>query len=123
MARFGYPFPYGITVYVQHPKIEVDPFSGEEERLNWLEATEERHDNCAIAPRAPDEGREPLMSGRSPVYIATYIIGPYDMNVNARSRVRVDDEVFEVEGDPVKWRSPLTGSVLGTQVNLLRMEG
>lgn len=121
--RFGYPFPFGTTVYVQHPKIEIDPYSKTEERLNFLDGTEERHDGCAVVPRAPDEGREPLISGRMPVYIAIYVIGPVDMDVSARSRVRIGDEVFEVEGDPVKWISPLTGSALGTQVNLLRMEG
>lgn len=121
--QIGYPFPYGVTVTVIQAKVITDPYSGEETRLDWRDTTEADYENCAMVPRTPDEGREPLISGRSPVYIGVYIVGPYDMQVGPRDRVRVNGELFEVEGDPVKWQSPLTGSVLGTQVNLLRMEG
>lgn len=121
--QIGYPFPYGVSVYVQKPVAVTDPYSEEEVRRDWTQMTEVEYESCAVVPRSPEEGREPLVSGRTPVYIGVYIIGPYDMEVGPHDRVRIADEVFEVEGDPVKWRSPITGNILGTQVNLLRMEG
>ena len=121
--QIGYPFPYGVTAYVQKPTVVTDPYSGEEDRLDWANPTETAYEDCALVPRSPDTGREPLVSGRFPVYIGVYVLGPIDMQVGARDRVRIGTEVFEVEGVPVQWRSPLTGNVLGTQVNLLRMEG
>lgn len=121
--QLGYPFPHGVTAYVQKPQVVTDPYSGEETRLDWTNMTETAYEGCAIVPRTPDAGREPLISGRFPVYIGVYVLGPIDMNVGPRDRIRVNGEVFEVEGDPVKWISPLTGNHLGTQVNLLRMEG
>lgn len=122
MARVGYPFPHGVTVYVQKPTVVIDPYSGEEERLDWSNLTETAYAGCGLVPRQAVND-EPLVSGRAPVYIGVYIVGPLEMDVTPRDRVRIADEVFEVDGDPVRWVSPLTGTALGTQVNLLRMEG
>lgn len=118
----GYPFAHGITAYVQTPVVVPDPYSGEGERLDWSQATETEYTHVALVPRLA-EGDEPLMSGRSPVFMGFYIIGPIDMVVNSRSRVRIGDDVFEVRGEPVRWKSPLTGTEMGTQVNINRMEG
>ena len=118
----GYPFKNGVTAYVQTAAVILDPFSGEEDRLDWSAMTETEHPGCALVPRLA-EGDEPLMSGRSPVFVGFYIFGPIDMQVTARDRVRIAGEVFEVNGEPVRWVSPFTGTVAGTQVNIKRMEG
>jgi hypothetical protein len=43
--------------------------------------------------------------------------------ITPQHRVEVDGVVYRVQGSPAEWRSPLTGWVPGTQVELDRVAG
>lgn len=115
----GYPFRFGRSVFVQRAARVTDPYSGEDEYLDWNDITETEIPKTAIEPRTTDE---PLAAGRAPVYVGVRVHGPVDMDITPQDRVRIDGVVYEVDGEVARWHSPFTGSSLGT-VNLVRKDG
>ena len=48
---------------------------------------------------------------------------PYGFAITAYDRIRVRGAVYEVNGEPASWRSPLTGTEAGVIVSLTLVQG
>jgi hypothetical protein len=84
------------------------------------EATETPIDALAVWPRASDEETQ----GRATVIVGMTAVLPYGTTVHATDRLRYDDKVWEIEGEPGVWGpSPFTGNVGGVEIALRRVEG
>lgn len=114
-------FPNGETVYVLRAKRVTDPYSGEEERLDWTQVTRTPYDGCAVAPRVTDE---PAKIGEAPILTEGTVYSPHvDMDVTARDRLEIRGIVWDIEGEPFLWQNPLSGWTPGVQINFKRREG
>lgn len=51
------------------------------------------------------------------------VMAPYGTEVRSTDQARVRGLVYEVEGLPSSWRSPLTGTRAGVEVRLERVRG
>lgn len=76
---------------------------------------------CAVYDRATTA--EPSQTGRSPVAEGLTVLAPTGSVIGPHDRARVRGELYEVEGFPFDWRSPLTGWQPGVQFDLSRVEG
>jgi head-tail adaptor len=95
--------------------------TGQDEYGNDVrEATETPVDALAVWPRSSDEQTQ----GRETVIVGLTAVLPYGTVVRATDRVRFDDRVWEIQGEPGVWGpSPFTGNVAGVEVALSRVEG
>ena len=116
----AYPYPFGRTVAVLKGTPVVDPYSGEETRLDWTNPTEVVYTHCAVAPRTTDE---PLLARRFPVFEGLTVYGPEDIDAGPRDRIRIGDTVYDIDGEIARWRSPFTGNSGGSTINVTRTEG
>lgn len=114
-------FPHGETVYVIRAARVTDPYSGEEEYLDWTDTTRTPYEGCAVGPRVTDE---PARSGEAPVLTEATVFNPDpDMDVTARDRLEIRGVVWDIDGEPFYWRSPLSGWAPGWQINVKVREG
>lgn len=74
---------------------------------------------CAVWPRTSDEREQ----SRAQVVTGLTLFVPVGADVRATDRFRVRGEVYQVEGEPGFWSSPLTGHAVGTEVALTRVTG
>lgn len=89
-----------------------------DEIADWTAATEHAVSGCRFQPGSTSEvhdNRDALVS--SPVLFA-----PYDADLLARDRVRIDSTVYDVEGEPRRWQSP-TGALAHSEITLRRVDG
>lgn len=75
---------------------------------------------CAVAPRSS----EALDSeGRHGALIGLTLYGPYGTDLKHTDRVEVDGVVYEIDGEPGQWKSPLSAWEAGFEVALKRAVG
>lgn len=108
-----------VTATIQTPGTIEDPYSGELIE-SWDNPVETVVSGCVLAPR---QSNEPLVVGRAPVYIGLMLYAPYGTQVNARSRIVIESEVYEVEGQPFQWDNPFTGTKAGVEIPIRRVDG
>jgi len=66
---------------------------------------------CAVAPRdGTGAGANEITDARDTVIVGLTLYAPYGTEIRATDRVRVDGELYEVDGQPGAFRSPFTGS-------------
>jgi hypothetical protein len=114
-------FPAGQDVVV---------YREDRNRLGDLVIVEEQvlH-GCGIAPRTSSELGGSYQglggtSGRTTVTTGLTLYAPVGSHITARHRVRLaDGTVWQVQGDPGHWHSPLTGWSPGVVVELDRVVG
>lgn len=82
---------------------------------------ERQVDGCAVYPKGAST--EPFQDGRDPVAESITVLAPPGTSVLPHDRARVRGELYEVEGFPFAWQSPLTGWAPGVQFDLTRVEG
>jgi hypothetical protein len=107
-------FPFGETVTV-HRRAPRDDFG----RPGAV--TSHQIEGVALAPRRSEEGNTPT---RNTVTAGLVAFMPYDADIRATDTVeRFDGTKWAVVGTPMRWRSPLTGWMPGTEVELERVTG
>lgn len=72
---------------------------------------------------APRESDEITNRGRAGVIVGLTLFAPYSTDLRHTDQVEVDGELFEIEGEPGRWRNPMTGREAGIQVALRRAQG
>lgn len=107
----------GITVTITRTTTTTDTLNNQ---VPGAWATVAIVDGCGVAPRTVTEdhdgGRREVTKGRT-LYLPTGTdIGPHD-------RVKINNQLFEVVGEPAEWVSPLTGWAPGIVTQLKRVEG
>lgn len=66
---------------------------------------------CGIAPRdSTGSASNELTDARDTVISGLTLYAPYGTDIRATDKVRVDGQLYEVEGLPGGFRSPFTGS-------------
>lgn len=114
-------FPNGETAYVIRAKRVLDPYSGEVERLDWSQASRTPYDDCAFAPRVTDEPAKP---GEAAVFVEGTVFSPHaDMDVTAYDRIEIAGHVWDIDGEPILWRNPISGWTPGWAIKVRRREG
>lgn len=76
-------------------------------------------EGCAIWPRTSSEQDQ----ARSQVIVGLTVFIPPGVDVPATDKARVRGVLYEVDGEPGLYRSPLTGHASGTEVALRRVTG
>lgn len=72
---------------------------------------------------APRESDEITNRGRAGVIVGLTLFAPYSTDLRHTDQVEVDGVLYEVDGEPGRWRNPLTGREAGIQVALRRAQG
>lgn len=70
----------------------------------------------AIAPRSSSESDD----RGSSVIVGLSLFGPYDADIRPDDQVRVRGVVYDVVGEPGRWRNPMTGREAGLEVAVTR---
>lgn len=97
--------PGGVDAY-------GDPIPGTEDRTDIPDAF-----------TAPRESSELTDRGRVGVIVGLTLFAPYSFDLTYDDRVEVDGVLYEIEGEPGRWRNPFTGWTPGLTVALSRVEG
>lgn len=106
-------FPFGTSVRVWR---EV------RNRLGDTVLADERWlDGVAISPRVSNESGGDIRTAVVTQGLTMYT--PAGHGLTAHHRVEVAGVVYQVQGEPGSWASPLTGWVAGDQIELDRTEG
>jgi hypothetical protein len=106
-------FPFGASVRV---------WREERNRLGDTVLVDERWlDGVAIAPRVSNEGGGDIRTAVVTQGLTMY--APAGHGLTAHHRVEVGGVVYQVQGEPGSWRSPLTDWAAGDQIELDRTEG
>lgn len=72
------------------------------------------------APRVSDDITN---RGRAGVIVGLTLFAPYNSDLVHTDQIEVDGQVYEIEGEPGRWRNPMTGWEAGTQAALVRAQG
>jgi len=73
---------------------------------NWGDASEITLPGCSVQPGATDE----VLAGRTATLIQWTVYAPPGVDVLATDRIRYQDVVYEIDGEPARWSSP-TGTL------------
>ncbi|MFD5221344.1 hypothetical protein ACFWMH_27265 [Streptomyces tendae] len=66
---------------------------------------------CGIAPRdGSGSGSNEMTGARDTVITGLILYAPYGTDIRATDRVRIDGDLYEVDGQAGSYRSPFTGS-------------
>ena len=66
---------------------------------------------CAVAPRdGTGAGANEIIDARDTVIVGLTLYAPYGTDIRATDQIRVNGELYEVDGQPGSFRSPFTGS-------------
>jgi hypothetical protein len=90
------------------------------EQLDWSTADSEEIAGCGFAPRQEDEADA---AGRAGVIVGYTLYAPFDADILFGDRVETPYGLFEIEGEPGKWRNPYTGGTPGLTAALRRVVG
>jgi hypothetical protein len=112
----GAPFPLGETVVLLRPGPPVVDGMGQEHPGPDVEVPVA---GCAVWPRTSSEQDQ----AQSQVIVGITLFVPPGTQVDAHDRVRVRGVVYQVDGEPGLYRSPLTGHASGIEVALRRVTG
>lgn len=110
-----YPLPQTITVV--RPTWVTDAYGDLQPT-----GTPTRTDitGCAIAPRSSSDVTEPARQG---VLIGLTVYAPIGADIQPTDQIEVDGDLFDIDGDIGKWRSPFSTIVDGIEVALRRAIG
>lgn len=72
---------------------------------------------------APRESDEIQNRGRAGVIVGLTLFAPYGTDLVYTDQVEVDGVLYDIEGEPGRWRHPQTHWEAGTQVALTRAQG
>ena len=89
-----------------------DPISGTDSRTTLTGAF--------VAPR---ESSEITNRGRAGVIVGLTLFAPYDTDLTYTDQIEVDGDLYDIEGEPGRWRNPFTDWEAGMQVALVRAAG
>lgn len=108
--------PLGETVVVLHPGDPVRDSAG-----NYIPGAdvETPIEGCAVWPTGSTENDD----AQDQTAERLTVLVPYGTAVDVISRVRVWGYVYNVNGAPLPWSSPLTGTRAGIQLHLERVSG
>lgn len=111
---------HGITVTV-HRSVP----GGTDQHGDPLPGTVETHDieGCALAPRTDTSIGEVDTRSRHGIVVGWNLFAAYDADIVNTDRIEIDGELFDVDGQIGRWRSPFTGREHGLEVALKRPEG
>jgi hypothetical protein len=104
-------FAYGKTLTLVSTITTTDPL-GDSTTIE----TETSWGPCAVAPRYATESTDPRVP---PVIVGKVIYGPA-VAIDSDDRIRIDGELYEVDGLPGVWESPFTGWAPGIEVPVKR---
>lgn len=110
------PYPMGETITIVRPGAPTQDEYGNDVPGPSVE-TEVA--GCAVWPRTSSED----VQARLQVLEGLNVLAPYGTVVGPHDRVRVRGLLYDVDGDPGEWRSPLTGFRGGVQIELTRVTG
>lgn len=68
-------------------------------------------------------GGSKATAGQETVTFTATLVVPPGTAITATDRVTLDGIVYEVDGEPVTWQSPLTGTQSGIEVTLRKVIG
>lgn len=89
-----------------------DPIVGTDDRTILIDAF--------VAPR---ESGDISNRGRQGVIVGLTLFAPYETDVRYTDQIEVDGVLYDVDGEPGKWRNPFSGWEAGIQVALVRASG
>lgn len=77
-------------------------------------------DNAAVSPRTSEDidGR-----GRAGVIVGLNLYAPHGTDLVFTDQVEVDGVLYDIEGEPGSWKSPLSSWEAGVEVALRRAAG
>ncbi|MDH2424738.1 hypothetical protein [Sphaerisporangium sp. TRM90804] len=110
------PLPQGVTIVVLTPGTPVRDSAGNYRPGPDVETEVE---GCAVWPTGSTENEDAQVQTAERVTV----LAPYGTVATNISRVRVWGAVYNVEGAPLPWASPLTGTRAGIQLQLERVTG
>lgn len=113
-------FAFGETVTRQRAALVTDPYSGETSALDWSAPDELEIPSVAFDPGGSFETTEP---GRNPVDTSPKLYDPSYADIAASDRIVCRGKTYDVDGDPLVYRHPMTGWSPGQVVNLKIREG
>lgn len=73
-----------------------------------------------VAPRTTEDIDD---RGRTGVIVGLTLFAPYDTDLTYADQIDVDGVVYDIEGEPGRWRNPFTDWKAGIQVALSRAQG
>lgn len=91
------------TVRILTGTAVADPYSGESTRIDWTNPAEFVQPRCSVQPVQGNE----LTFNRDTVITRWQLWGPADMPVTAYDRIQHRGDVYEVDGDIMRWSAPL----------------
>ena len=81
-------------------------------------------DGAFVAPRNdPGQGSEITNRGRAGVIVGLMLFAPYDTDLTYTDQIEVDGVLYDIEGEPGRWRNPYSGWEAGLQAALVRASG
>lgn len=107
-------------IVVLRPGTRTDRYGDTD--IDWSTATETTVPRCKVNPVAggpEDQGR---LDDREALTRRWALAAPPTADILATDRIRWDGRLYEVEGEPLRWRSPL-GTVDHLYVQLVLVEG
>lgn len=110
------PYPLGETITIVRPGAPTQDDYGNDVPDAPAETSVA---GCAVWPRTSGED----VQARLQVTEGLNVIAPYGTDVQPHDRVRVRGVLYDVDGDPGEWRSNLTGTKAGVQIELTRVTG
>lgn len=114
-----FPLPHGDTVTRLRAKKGTDAYG--DAVYDWETPDTETIPGCALAPTVEDEFHQ---AGRDGVEVGWTLYCGFGSDVTAYDRIKHPVYgLFEVDGDPGRWKSPFSGGEFGTTVRLRRIEG
>lgn len=110
-------YPLGQTITVVRPTWVVDAYGDLQPS-----GPPTRHDiaPCAIAPRSSGDITEPARQG---VVVGLTVYAPPGADIEPTDQIEYDGDLFDIDGDVGRWRSPFSTIVDGTEVALRRAIG
>lgn len=113
----GPPYPHGSTIEIWRAATVQDAYGNDTAGgFAWLETVH----GCAVAPRKEAELTE---NGRTGVIIGLVVYARPTATIRPSDQVRIDGEIYEIDGEPGNWQHPMTGWKPGVELNLRRVEG
>lgn len=112
-----HPIPYGEPVTL----LRTDAGGTDEYGNDVLTEVTTAISNVAVWPRTGTETDNG--DARDQTVIGLTLLIPPGIDVQSTDRFMVRGNRYEVAGEPGVWRSYLTGTLAGTEVNLTRIEG
>lgn len=113
-------FSYGETVTRQRANVAIDPYSNEPSAANWATPDEVLIPGVAFDPGS---SVEQLDTARNPIDSSPKVYDPSYADVVAGDRLVCRGKTYDVDGDPLVYRHPMTGWSPGQVISLKLREG